>query len=285
MDILKVTQKQRNIHVVTVKPKHTIKTLQISDIQFDSVKCDRALLKRHLKQAEEKQAFVVMNGDIFDVMGCANDPRSSYSDIRSEYLVTNYLDAVVEDAINFFSKFNVTYFIGRGNHETNIYKRQHTDVTRRLCDGLKAKGLEVYDGGYSGWIVYQLQLNDKSGRNSIKQFYHHGYGGNASRSKGALKVDINMKNHPDADIITTGHDHQKWFFPISIQRLSHEFKIREETVYNIDTGSYKYLGDGYAGWATEKGFNNPTLGGWWIDIGLKKRKTILTKNIEVYEAR
>ena len=97
-----------------------------------------------------------------------------------------------------------------------------------------------------------------------------------------------MKNHPDADIITTGHDHNKWVFPISIQRLSNNFNLRNEKVYNIDTGSYKKLGDGYAGWATEKGFSAPTLGGWWVDIGLKQKQVdkvkTLVKDIVIYEA-
>ncbi len=280
-----ITEKHRNVHVVKVSKTKGIKTLQISDIHYDSPKCDRVLLKKHLKEAEEKGALVVMNGDVFDYMGCLRDPRSNYSDIRSEYVVTNYIDSVLKDAIKFFSQYKVTYFIGRGNHETNIFNRQHTDVTERLAEGLRANGINAYTGGYSGWIVYQLQLEKNGGRNSVKQFYHHGYGGSSSRSKGSLKIDINMKNHPDADLITTGHDHNKSFFPITIKRLTQQYRVIEEKVYNIATGSYKKLGDGYAGWATEKGFNNPSLGGWWVDINLVKKNKTLYHDIQVYEAK
>ena len=260
----------RNVHTLKVKvsankPFHI---LQLSDIHIDSIKCDRKLFKAHLKEAEEKEALVFINGDLLDVMGCQKDPRSTYSDIRPEYLVTNYLDAVIDDVVKILSKYKVKYFIGQGNHETNIYQRMHTDVTKRVVEGLKAKGIDATMGGYSGWVVYQL---DRCGSLcAVKQFYHHGYGGNAPRSKGILKVDINMKNHPDADIITTGHDHNNWYLPITVQRLSSRFKIRNSTVHNIDTGSYKKLGDGFSGWATEKGFANPTLGGWWTELNIKR---------------
>lgn len=244
--------------------------MQLSDIHFDSIKCDRKLLKKHLKEAEEKEALVFINGDLLDVMGCHQDPRSKYSDVRPEYLVTHYLDAVIEDTINFLSKFNVKYFIGQGNHETNIYQRMHTDPTKRVVEGLKSKGLDATMGGYSGWVIYQLQRGKNCGHCTLKQFYHHGYGGNAPRSKGVLKVDINMKNHPDADIITTGHDHNNWYLPVTVQRLTPNFNIKQSVVHNIDTGSYKKLGDGFGGWATEKGFANPTLGGWWTELGIKR---------------
>ena len=267
-------QLHRNVHNLEVltSASNPFSVLQVSDIHIDSIKCDRKLFKKHLKEAEEREALVFINGDLLAVMGCARDPRSSYSDIRPEYLVTNYLDAVIEDVIEMLSKYKVEYFIGHGNHETNIFQRMHTDVTKRVVEGLKGKGLAATMGGYSGWMIYTLRRNINGGRIPLKQFYHHGYGGNAPRSKGILKVDINMKNHPDANIITTGHDHNNWYLPVTVQRLNKQFKVHNSVVHNIDTGSYKKLGDGFAGWATEKGFANPTLGGWWTELCINREK-------------
>lgn len=266
------TQISRTVHVFKSKiaAKEPFHVLQISDVHYDSVKCDRELLTKHLKQAEKIGALVFINGDLFDLMGGKYDPRSSYSDIRPEYKHINYLDAVIKDAAEYFSKFKVNYFIGRGNHETNISKRLHTDPTDRLAELLRYNGVTVATGGYSGWFVYKFEQNNQ--RLSIIQHYHHGSGGNAPRSKGILSADIDQKKFPDADIITRGHDHQKWHLPTTVQRLSHSYQAQDKTVHHVRTGSYKMLGDGFAGWAVEKGFDRPRLGGWWMTISIHGKK-------------
>lgn len=277
-----VTQISRNVHTFTkeLTGKEVFSTLQISDVHYDSMKCDRELLEKHLKEAEDKKALVFINGDLFDVMGIKSDPRSTYSDIRPEFSVTNYLDAVINDCAEFLAKFNVTYFIGRGNHETNIYQRQGTDPIDRVVQLLKHKGIDAHQGGYSGWMIYKLERHNH--RHSFKQHYHHGYGGNAPRSKGVMKVDLNMMANPDADLITRGHDHNKWHVPINVKRLSNNYEVTPKTVHNLQTGSYKMLGDGFGGWAVEKGFSEPRLGGWWVEMVIKRgsKKHYLEVNIK-----
>lgn len=271
--------KQLSKVVFQVEAGKSLPTLQLSDVHYDSVKCDRDLLTKHLKQAEEKEALVVINGDLFDLMGGKYDPRSSYSDIRPEYKSATYLDDVINDAVQYFSKFKVRYLIGRGNHETNIIKRLHSDPTERLVQGLKMMGVECLSMGYSGYIVYMMRKHTTQA--SIIQHFHHGYGGNAPRSKGILKVDLNMMQHPDADIITRGHDHNKWHVPVNIQRINKQFNTYMGEVHNLQTGSYKKLGEGFGGWATEKGFNQPRLGGWWVNVEMNGRGK---KKVEVTEA-
>lgn len=265
-------QLSRTVHVFECDvSKNSQHVLQISDVHFDSVKCDRELLTKHLKQAEKRNALVFINGDLFDLMQGAYDPRKSYSDLRPEYVDVNYLDAVINDAIRFLSKFNVTYFIGRGNHETNITKRMHTDPIDRIVQGLKQNGLEAMSGGYSGWFIYKCTYN-YTGAASIKQHYHHGSGGNSARSKGILSADIDQMKFPDADIITRGHDHNKWHLPKNVTRLQTNYRVKISTVHHLRTGSYKKLGDGFAGWAVEKGFDQPRLGGWWMELKCEKVK-------------
>jgi len=273
------TQISRTVHVFNfqITASQPLNVLQISDVHYDSVKCDRELLTKHLREAEKLNALVVINGDLFDLMGGKYDPRSSYSDIRPEYKHINYLDAVIKDAAEYFSKFKLTYFIGRGNHETNISKRLHTDPTDRLAELLRYNGRTVATGGYSGWLVFKYCYMNKRG--SFIQHYHHGSGGNAPRSKGILSADLDQKKFPDADIITRGHDHQKWHLPVTVQRLSHIYEPQDKTVHHIRTGSYKMLGDGFAGWAIEKGFDRPRLGGWWMTISIYGKKRIASVSI------
>ena len=149
----------------------------------------------------------------------------------------------------------------QGNHETNVRRRQHTDPSARLVHGLKQMGSPIELGGYSGWVRWQYQRYNE--KRSWLMHYHHGYGGNAPRSKGVLSADIDTAKFPDADIILRGHDHQKWHLPMSAERMSRQMRRQERAIHHLRCGSYKMLGDGYKGWETEKGFARPRLGGWW----------------------
>jgi hypothetical protein len=95
--------------------------------------------------------------------------------------------------------------------------------------------------------------------------FHHGYGGAAPRSKGVLNADIDQKEWPDADIIVSGHTHQKWHLPVSVERINQYHAVSEGTVHHVKLGSYKKL-NRLAGWEVEKGFHQPRLGGWWLDV-------------------
>ena len=75
--------------------------LLIADVHFDSISCDRKLLKKHLDEVVERNAKVFIFGDFFDVMGGKFDKRSSKGDLRPEYNTSSYIDNVVYDAIAF----------------------------------------------------------------------------------------------------------------------------------------------------------------------------------------
>lgn len=244
--------------------------LLISDVHFDSVKCDRILLFKHLDKAQAEGYNVFIFGDLFDLMGGKYDPRSSYSDIRPEYKSITYLDDVIEDAYERLKKYDCIRFISRGNHETNIEKRMHTSPLDRFAQMFPAEKRPRV-AGYSGWIKVVQEV--KGSHRSIQSLihYHHGYGGNARRSKGVLNVDIDQMQFADADLIVRGHTHQKWHLPITTDRITlRSMRLHQRTTHHLQLGSYKLLGDRFAGWATEKGFLTPRLGGWWAELNKSK---------------
>src|SRR3990167_9365355 len=70
-----------------------------SDHHFDNIHCDRALLKRHLDKAVERDAMIYVFGAIYCAMQGKYDKRSDRTELRPEYAHTNkYLDALVETA-------------------------------------------------------------------------------------------------------------------------------------------------------------------------------------------
>ena len=253
--------------------------LFISDVHFDSTKCDRELLTKHLDDARKRNAKVFVFGDWFDLMQGKYDPRGNYSDLRPEYKSITYLDDVIEDSANYLKEYkDVLAFIGRGNHETNIEKRLHTSPLDRLAALHNQNGGEVVIGGYSGLIQFHIASGKHSKAHSYVHF-HHGYGGNAPRSKGVLGVDIDQMQFPDAHVLVRGHTHQKWHVPVVVDRISAQGNSYQHRVHHLRTGSYKKLGDRFAGWAVEKNFNTPTLGGWWLKAHRNRNSHIIEWNV------
>ena len=271
--------RSRNVHLceIDLSVNKSKSFLLISDVHFDSIKCDRSLLFKHLEQARTCNADVFIFGDLFDLMQGRWDPRGNYSDLRPEYKSHIYVDDVIQDVGDKLSEYSdVIKFLGRGNHETNIEKRMMVSPLDRVAQIVNANGGQCAVGGYAGWIVMQAFAGYHKGKKSHSRrdllHYHHGWGGNAKRSKGVLGIDIDQKDFPDADFIVRGHDHQKWYHPVMVDRMTRSMNIEQRTVHHMRLGSYKKLGDRYAGWATEKGFATPRLGGWWLTVTAEKNR-------------
>ena len=258
-----------NVHIIdkVLKQSEEHYVLNLSDIHIDSKNFDRELLKKHLDMAIERNATVFINGDLLDVMGAKRDPRSLPNDIRPEYnkAGASYLDLVVEDCFQFLKKYNdLDFFISYGNHETNIIKRQQFDPLKLLAHYINYSGGNVTLGAYTGALIFRYIRGKSSEKRLVKWFYHHGSGGGAQRSKGILNADILVAQNSWADVITSGHDHNKWHFPFTAKHLS-PFKLEwnKRKVEILRTGSYKKKSLDF-GWEVEKNFNEPTLGGWWV---------------------
>ena len=259
--------------------------LQISDVHYDSVTCDRELLTKHLKEAERRNALVFINGDWFDLMQGKWDPRGGYSGLRQEYKHSDYLDRVIQDSAEYLGKFNLQYVFALGNHETNIIKRMHTNPISALCLLLRSKGKECVEMGYDGYVLYKFTdsiSKDALSHMNYLQYFHHGSGGNAPRSKGILSADIDQKDSPDADMITKGHDHNKWSYPSVVERVDKHGAIKNKTVWHLRTGSYQALPE--YGWAKEKKFGHPSLGGWFVTMTMG-RKRVDGKHIRMIEVK
>ena len=65
--------------------------LLTSDWHWDNPKCDRKTLKRHLDQAKERNAKIIITGDLFCAMQGKYDKRSNKSSLRPEHQTDNYL--------------------------------------------------------------------------------------------------------------------------------------------------------------------------------------------------
>ena len=263
----------RNVHKVAVDKSQLF--LLLSDLHWDNPKCDRNLLKRHLKQAKERGAKIVINGDFFCLMQGKYDPRRSKKDILPEHNKVNYIDAVVEDAVKWWASYaDMILLIGYGNHETAIIKNLETDPLQRFADLLNMTcGTSVQVGGYGGVIHYQIGLDANNG-SSVVMKYYHGFGGGGAVTKGVIQDQRMMAQMEGYDVIWMGHVHEMYHHVNMIESYDPNRKeIDHKEVHQLRTAAYKEeYEDGFGGYHIEKGRPVKPLGGYWMSLEVTRRR-------------
>jgi hypothetical protein len=258
------------------------KVLLISDLHWDNPKCDRALLKKHLDEALKGNHDVLINGDLFCLMQGAYDPRKSKSDIREEHNVANYFDAIINTAVEWFAPYaHLIKFIGYGNHETAILKRQETDIIERFVTLLNYKcQSNVQVGGYGGWV--RVHFADGVNSKSFNIKYMHGFGGGGAVTRGTIQHNRMSVNVEGADAIWMGHVHEDYEMTYTVEFLSNQDTVLQRDILMIRTSAYKEeYGDGSKGWHIERGASPKPIGGRWLILKPYRGKNE-TRQIHAY---
>ena len=272
---MKIITKHRNSHLIEYQGKE-MKVAFMSDLHWDNPKCNRELLKKHLDRCLEEDRKVFINGDMFCLMQGKYDPRRSKKDIRPEHNKVNYIDAVIEDAVEWFAPYkDVIVHVGYGNHETAIVKNLETDPLRRWVDLFNyTQKAEVKLGGYGGWVRIRLQPWETSQRRASVQMYHfHGSGGGGPVTKGTIQNQRQMASIEGADIICMGHVHELYTMVHSVKHLNADsLRPTHREVHHFRTGCYKdEYDDGYGGWHIERGAPPKPLGCVVADLVFEDR--------------
>lgn len=258
----------RNLHIVRGGKK--IKFLLISDIHWDNPKCKRDILKKHLDKAVSEGAFIIVNGDFFCLMQGKYDPRRSKKDILPEHNKANYLDAVIQDAVQWFAPYKDNLLlVGYGNHETAIVKACETDPLQRFVDLFNMTNnanLEI--GGYGGVVDVKMNANKNSNRGKFTIRYYHGYGGGGAVTKGVIQDQRQMAMWEGYDMTWQGHVHELYHHVNPVEFYdSHQKKIKIRNVHQVRTASYKEeYEDGFGGFHIERGRPPKPIGGYWLTL-------------------
>mgnify|MGYP004452653143 CR=1 FL=1 len=246
--------------------------LLISDLHWDNPHCNRELLRQHMDQAVERNAPIIVVGDMFCLMQGKYDPRSSGDDIRPEHVGGNYLDKVIQTAVDWFAPYaEHLALVGQGNHETNILKRHETDMTERFCSAMRYRhGAITQAGGYGGFIRFAFKIR-KTVNASQVMYYHHGFGGGGPVTMGKIDWSRYMMQ-VQADMYAAGHVHYKESFPIQVGYLNPSNRVCQKPIHCIRLGTYKdEWVDGHGGFHIEKGRGPRPLGGYWLRFGCDKQ--------------
>jgi UDP-2,3-diacylglucosamine pyrophosphatase LpxH len=265
-------------YIFTYGKDEDIKILIASDVHYDNPKCNRELFFDHLKKAKAIGAKVIIKGDLFCLMQGKYDPRRSKKEIRPEHNVANYIDAVIESAVDELGEYADTImFVSEGNHETAILKNLETDVLTRFVEKFNERyKVNVIKGGYRGWIIIRKE-KIKNKFTSYKIYYHHGYGGGGEMTKGILQHSRMNMHIENADAIVMGHVHEMYIQVGCTEYFDNShmaFKPKTRNIYNIRTATYKdEFGGIDGGFHIERGRAPKPLGGVFLDLQLIRNET------------
>jgi hypothetical protein len=275
MKPIKIIQQGAVTSVWFEENKGEVEFLLSSDRHHDSTRCDRELEKAQLDEAKRRGALIIDAGDLFDCMQGKFDPRKNYNDLRPEYKVEHYYDAVLDDCAKFYAPYADNFLlIGKGNHEQGVIKYASTDLTSRLVDRMRQGGSRVVSGGYGGWVV--LYFGGKIGnRGSVRIRYFHGAGGEAPVTRGVIQTNRQATYLPDADVVLNGHNHNEYTLSIKRERISNKGVLFFDLVHFARTPGYKDdYGDGADGWEVSRGMSPKPRGAIWLKIRLTRPGSI-----------
>jgi hypothetical protein len=237
--------------------------LGLADIHFDSIYCKRQILTKLLNQAKEQEAGIFIIGDLCDVMQVKGDPRSSKNELRPEYLVEDYIDAVVDDAIEYFAPYRHNIImVSEGNHETAVSGHHETNVIGRFC-----KALDIPHLGYAGYVRFMFRHDKegrKSGMSSLPMWFHHGSGGGGEVTKGVGRAQRELGPVPDARIYVGGHIHRSWRVDDMRVRLTKDGHTTTERTLHCCLPTMKDEFDLRGGYHIVKGRWPRVIGGLWF---------------------
>lgn len=246
------------------------KILVTSDQHWDNPKSDHALQLEHLEQAAALGAPVLSAGDFFCLMQGKYDKRSNKSALRPEHQTDNYLDSVIETAVDFFAPYAKLFtVILTGNHEAAIQQRHETNMIDRFCGAINTRtGSHVHNGGFSSFIKVMFEEGSNASRpHRFSRVIHvdHGYGGGGPVTADMIQSSRRAMYLPDADIIIHGHTHDQWVREYARKRLSRDGQIYHDVQTHVKVASYKDgYSDGHSSWEATKGMPPKPLGAYWL---------------------
>ena len=237
-----------------------------TDAHWDNPDCNREREKRHLDEAVRRGAAIIDNGDLFCAMQGKYDKRSDKSKVRPEHNNSQYLDSLVTTAVDYYAPYARNFVqIGEGNHETSIRDRHETHLTERLIGGLNARGGQILNGGYSGWVAFHF-VRAGTHRITRRLWRIHGYGGGGPVTGDMIQSARQMAYVHGADVMFTGHTHDYWYRQQPSLTLNKDHVPTQRISHYIKGGSYKdEYKTGKGGWHVGTGKPpKPNNGAWWV---------------------
>lgn len=243
--------------------------LLISDAHWDHPYCDRKKYNQAIDLAVERGAPIIYNGDTLCLMQTPRDPRQTKGKTREEHDEPDYFRAIAVDFANEHrhAAKNIA-LIGYGNHETAPLRHYSVDPVRLMADQLeRLAGHRPVVGGYRGWLFFRFMRAGKQQAGTILCYYFHGSGGGGPVTKGVIQTARRNAFVDGADIIWTGHIHERWMVDTPVVTCNIVGREISKPRWHLSTPGFKeeFVGAG-KGWHIERGAPPKPTGAAWLNV-------------------
>jgi len=264
------------VRVGGVKQGMPVNLFLSSDLHLDSVHCRTELLKRHLEEAKQRRALVLLFGDVVDAMQGRADPRGSMDGIIEPLRREDYYDALVTYTADTLAPVkDQLVMLAYGNHETKVLKWRNTDVIQRTVGLLRQRGSPVEAGAYGGWVLFRLYTDEAmqgKPKATVRLYYHHGATAGAQVSKGTIEAERMAAHSDGADIVVAGHNHRHYAVMAPKDAVSERGVPYRKIVWYVRTPGYKdEWTDTPLGFAQEKRMGPRPLGAVLMQLMIQGR--------------
>jgi hypothetical protein len=218
----------------------------MSDLHLDAADHDREALLTDLKAARKLGARITINGDIFDAIMPSDrkrhHPKVSENNQRDDIL--NHLVNMAADILEPYA--DLIDVIAPGNHERAVLKYHHFDMISALISILnraRPKDMPpIHQGSYRGFQKYVWTFakgkKQSPGSRSLTLFRHHGRGGSAPVTGGAIDL-YRLRQDFDADIYWIGHKHNQMYRKYTRVSLGPKGRLQVRPQRAVMSAGYK----------------------------------------------
>ena len=238
------------------------------DLHYNSRQCDKQKFEEFLKEAKDKNAYLIGLGDYLDSVSSSERAILSGNKLHDSTINTiekMYLGHTKELAtlINKYCKGKVLGLV-EGNHYYQFVGGATTDEL--LCQYTGA-------GNMGTCCILRLSIGlGATRKHSIDIACHHGLGGGRSCGSSINKLQ-QMSMGFDADIMLQGHDHNRCVDYINRLQLNHVGRLINKKVLLARTGSFlKGFEEGVQSYVVDALYPPSDLGGLFIKIKLSYEK-------------
>ena len=229
----------------------------MSDLHIGGLHVDYKLIDKELADAKKRGAKILINGDVFDAVLPGDRKRYRANNLHPRLYEAG--DDMLGESIRWAYEILAPYkddiiMIGDGNHDDAVARYHHIEPVKHLVVMLNGADGKIQYGGYHGFIHVQLHPYSDTHYGHYVIHYHHGAGGAAPVTKGAITFSRAAMWIEGADAIWRGHTHHrqagrdnKITFNKSV--VVPENRVMTRDVLTLRTGSYF---DTYVGTTSEQ---------------------------------
>ena len=235
--------------------------MPLSDLHIGSNFNEDLFLKYRKWVLSQKNAYVLLNGDIVEMVtkDSVGDIFESLRPKEQKKLAVKFLEPLAKEG-------RLLAYVD-GNHEHRLSKNTDIFVGEEICERLGVPSIYDPNGVYIFLTMGYEAKHNKNTRITYTIYMRHGHGG--GRTKGAKANNLEkMSNKIFADIFISSHVHEQMNFPdvFTVPDPIHK-KLNYIDSWFVSSGSFL----NWSGYAIRGGYNPTKLGSSYLILNGRRK--------------